>query len=808
MKVLYSWLREFAPIEGDPQWLADQMSDLGMAVESMTPVGDGLGDIVVARVAGLRPHPDADRIQLVDVDAGGDLLQVCCGAFNMAQGDLVPLAPVGAVLPDGLEISQRKMRGQLSQGMLCSASELGLFGDTDGIMVLGGLVGEQVTTGQPLVDALGIASDVMFELEINPNRPDAMSVAGVARDLAARLGVPFSLPRPAPATSGVPAGDRVSVTVASPDLCGRFTTVVLDNVTVGPSPWWLAQRLEVVGMRSVNNIVDLSNYVMWELGTPNHAYDLETVSGATLGVRWARPGETVVTLDEVERSLDGGDGVITDGSDTPIAIAGLMGGASTEISATTSTVAVEFAWWDPMSIARSSRRLGLRSEASARFERGCDPDVVGLAALRFAELASQFGATLAPGSVAAEGNLPEPATVVVRTRRVNDLLGTDLGPPDIAGALEPIGFGCTPVDAPGGGDVDHEVSVPSWRPDSATETDVIEEIARHIGYSSIPLRRPARATTGGLSARQQLRRRLRNIMVGLGASEAMPTPLLSADDLGRSGLDATAVTITNPLAAEESLLRTSLRPGLLRSVAHNASHRNPDVALFEVGRVFHPSPGGQALPDEPEMVALVLSGVEAPGAVAALDVVADSLGIAVSLEVAEPAGLHPTRSATVTAQRSDGSSAGDVGSTGGGSSVPLGLVGEIDPDVATQWGLSGPVAWLELDVDALESVMVATRTYRAVSRFPSADVDLAFELDESVPASALRSVIVEAAGGLLVGLELFDVYRGPGVAERTRSLAHRLRLQAVDRTLTDDEVGEVRQRVVDSVTTTLPASLR
>jgi phenylalanyl-tRNA synthetase beta chain len=346
-----------------------------------------------------------------------------------------------------------------------------------------------------------------------------------------------------------------------------------------------------------------------------------------------------------------------------------------------------------------------------------------------------------------------------------------------------------PVGSDAGAELD--VVVPSWRPDTTTETDVIEEVARHLGYSSIVPRRPSRATTGELSDRQRLRRRLRSLLVGLGASEAMPTPLLSAEDLVVAGLPTDAVRVTNPLAAEESLLRPSLRPGLVRAVAHNAAHRNPVVRLFEVGRVFLPPSGAAVLPEEPEFLAVVLAGEEAPAAVAVLDVVCDALALTPELRAAEPAGLHPTRSAEVVV-------AGTV----------VGLVGQLDPAVTDAVGMEVPVGWLELDIDALADAGIDARTYRPVSRFPSSDVDLAFELDEGVPAFRLRQVIADAAGDLLVGLELFDVYRGSGVPEGRRSLAHRLRLQAMDRTLTDADVAAVRQRVVDGVTAELPASLR
>lgn len=786
MKVLWSWLAEFVPLDADEQAVGDMLSDLGLAVESTEVLGAGVADVVVARVLALRPHPDADRIQIVDVDAGdGEPLQVCCGAFNMAEGDLVPLAPVGAMLPGGFSIGRRKLRGEWSNGMLCAASEIGLSGDDEGIMILGG----DVAPGQPLAEALGISRDVVYELEVNPNRPDALCVAGVARDLAARTRAPFTLPDPEVPTSGVPVADRVGVEIVDESLCGRFAVIVLDDVVVGPSPAWLADRLIAVGMRPVNNIVDISNYVMWELGAPNHAYDLTLLARnapARLRARWARPGEQVVTLDGVTRTLEEGDGVIADGADQPVGIAGIMGGASSEINPATTTVAVEFAWWDPMTIARSSRRLALRSEASARFERGADPGVIPRAARRFAQLAVATGATLAPGMIDVAGGLVPPAVVTVRPARVNRLLGTNLRAEEIGAQLEPMGFVCTPL-----ADDALEVAVPSWRPDTTTETDVVEEVARMIGYANLPVRRPARATTGSLTPRQQLRRRLREILVGLGASEAMPTPLLSADALVGAGLSTEAIRITNPLAAEESLLRTSLRPGLLTAVAHNASHRNPHVRLFEVGRVFLPPAAGSVLPGEPEYTALVLAGEEAPAAVAALDVLADRLALAFELAPVDAPGLHPTRSAEVRV----------------GERV-VGLAGELDPAVVDGLGLEGPVGWLEINLDALEAGGLPERQYRPVSRFPSSDVDLAFVVPSEVPAAEVRNAIAAAAGELLVDLQLFDVYRGPGVPEGSRSLAHRLRLQAPDRTLTDVEVGEVRQRVVEAVTSGLPATLR
>lgn len=783
MKVLLSWLREFAPIEGAPSEIAEELDDLGLAVEEMVTLGEGLEDVVVARVLECRPHPDADRVQLVDVDAGdGEPRQVVCGAFNMRQGDLVPLATVGTTLPGGLTIERRKMRGEWSNGMLCAPDELELGEDHSGILILD----PSLEPGTSLPEALGLAGDVLYDLEVNPNRPDAMSMVGVARDLAARLGVPFRLPGPAPEETGEAAEAVAGVEILDPDLCGRFVARVMRGVGVGSSPLWMANRLRAAGMRPINRIVDVSNYVMLELGQPNHTYDLDLVPEGRLATRWARDGERLVTLDGFERELTAGDGVIVDASDTPIGLAGVMGGASTEISDATDAVLLEAAWWDPMAIARTSSRLGLRSEASMRFERGVDPEITELAAARFCELLASTGeARVLEGAVEARGELPERTPVRVRTARVNSVLGTELGPEAIRSHLEPIGFVCTPVDG------DHDVAIPSFRPDSDAEIDVIEEVARHHGYSRIPQTVP-KAHAGHLSDRQRTRRELREILRGMGIDEAMPMPFLAPGDLERAGCNTDAVVVTNPLDANESVLRTSLRPGLLRALAYNASHRILGVRLFEMGTVFERPQGADVLPVEHEQVAVVLGGEDAVAATRAWHVVREALGLdLVELAPREPAGLHPTRTGVLAVEGEQ-----------------LGVVGEVDPQVLESFEVPGRVGWLELDLDVLVAQPHGDRTYHPVSTYPSSDIDLAFEVPESIPAAAIADTIRAASDGLLAHLELFDVYRGDQVAPGTRSLAYRLRLQAHDRTLTDGEVHAVRAEVIDAVRSAYDVSLR
>lgn len=784
MKVLLSWLRDYAPFEGDPVALGEEMSDLGMAVEEMDVLGESLDGVVVARVLETRPIEGANRIHQVIVDAGdGEPLEIGCGAFNMAPGDLVPLATIGTTMPNGMEIGRRKMAGVWSNGMLCSARELGLGDEHGGIFILP----DHVVPGTPFTEAMGIERDVLYDLEINPNRPDAMSIVGVARDLAARLKLPFD-----PLESRVPEVptdllERVSVEILDPDRCGRFVARVLRGVTVGPGDPKMASRLAVLGMRSINNVVDVSNYVMLETGQPNHPYDLAKVAGPGLRVRRAASGERLTTLDDVERQLTSEDLVICDGDDAPVGLAGIMGGASSEIDRDTTDVLLEMAWFHPIGIVKSSRRHKLRSEASARFEKGTDPQVIDLAMRRFAELLAPCGAALEAGEVEALGELPERPRVRVRTRRVASLLGTDLGADRIKELLDPIGFETT-VD---GDDLD--VQIPSYRYDSATEIDVIEEIARHHGYTALGRTLPRAATTGTLSLRQAERRRLRATLVGRGLSEAMPMPFLAPGELARCGLPDDGITIANPLVAEQSVLRTSLLPGLVGAIAYNWSHRNHGVQLFEIGHTFNrPAVADAELPDEREVLAAALAGADAPSAVDLWRVVAELLRLeGATISNAVLPGLHPTRGARLL-----------VGH------VELGCVGEIDPEVLAAHGIGERVAYVEVDLDTVDSLERSARTYRPFSLYPSSDIDLAFEVDDDVSAASVQATIDAAGGELLWSVRLFDVFRGGSVPPGRRSLAYALRLQANDRTLTDADVAAVRTAVIDAVTAAHGAELR
>ena len=845
MRAPLSWLRDFAPFPDDVGVLRDALDDLGLVVEAIEHVGEGLESVVVGRVLEIRAIKGADKIRLTVVDGGGaEPLEIVCGATNFEVGDRVPLAPVGAILPGGLEIGQRKLRGVTSNGMLCSGKELGLTDDGAGLLILGDeSPGEP---GTPVMEALGLRLDTVFDIAVEGNRPDAWCISGIARDLAGRLELPFALPEPpVPAASGQPVEEVASASVESPDLCPRLTVTVLHDVAVGPSPGYIAQRLLLAGMRPINNVVDASNYVMLELGQPTHPYDLTLLPGPGLIVRRARPGETVETLDGVRRTTGeqgrslgdtGEDCLICDAEGTPVGIGGIMGGASSEIAHTTTEVLLEAAYFTPMAIARTSKRLGLRTEASARFERGVDPWVIEPSVRRFCQLLGESvpGLRVADGMLDVRAEVPEPFVVNVPIARVHSQIGVALGPDEIARLIEPIGFLVLEQERDAD-DVVLTVEVPTNRPDIRAEPygidDIIEEIARTFGYSKVPRRVPTWPQPGRLTPRQRARREVKDVLRGLGASEGWTDTFVSAASHDDVDLIGPAVLVSNPLDAEKPYLRRSLLPGLLGALAYNAGRRQPDVRLFEVGVVFsHPGAGKARvversgaggtetaeLPGERELLSAVFAGEEddARFAVAAWHVLADALRLD-GVHLVPPndgtpplPGLHPTRSAHLMAR------AGTL------DEVTIGSVGEVDPAVAvrfdltrTSGGVTTPrrVGWLELDLGVLldeEQVPRRITTGGAVSRFPSSDIDLAFVVGDEHPADAVADALRIAGGELLESVHLFDVYRGAGIDEGARSLAYRLRFCADDRTLTDEEVGGLRSSCIGAVTEGFGAVLR
>jgi phenylalanyl-tRNA synthetase beta chain len=786
VKIVHSWLRELVDI-GDESpdnvaHVAETLTNLGLAIESVDRVGASVPGVVTAEVIRTERHPDAAKVHRVFVRTNDGIERhVWCGAFNMAAGDVIPLATPGTQMPDGRLIEPKPILGIASDGMLCSAKELGLGDDHGGILILA----PGTPLGVPYGDALGLVADTVYDIDVLRNRPDCYGHLGVARDLAAKLGVELA------ATPGgqVPTGDPRSVTVdlAAPDRCPRFTATVMSGIVVGAqSPLWMVARLAAVGMRSINNVVDVSNYLMLERNQPNHAYDLDKLGGGGFRVRCADEGEVMTTLDGVERALSADDLLICDATNVPVGIGGIMGGLDSEISDSTTTIVVECAYFEPVAVARNAARHGLRTEAGIRFDRGVDPQGMPASVARFAELLALTCPNLVvhKGAVdaVAPDHMPAPLAISTTTAAINGRLGTAFPDDVVIGHLASIGF---QVSQDGDRVV---VGVPSWRPDCTLTEDLAEEVGRLHGFSSIERVVPKSVNAGGLSPVQQRRRRLRQVLLGLGLDEAMPNPFLADDALACAGLDGSSVVrIVNALVADESVMRTSLRPGLLKAVAFNESHRTFGAALFEIGHVYPPvarhgdEPG--ALPAEYEALGIVLAGAEAPAAVAIWRELVSAMGWGARLDQSvPPEGLHPTRSATLSVGR-------DV----------VGRLGEVHPDVLAAFGITERVAIVEANVSILLANEPKVAAWKPTSRFPSSDLDLAFVTPASVSAERVDKAIRQGAAGLLVDLELFDVYRGQGVDAGARSLAYRLRLQAIDRTLADTDIADVRAKVEAAV---------
>jgi len=808
MRAPLSWIHDFTPVTAPVADVVAALNQLGLEVEGVEQPGEDITRVVAARVLNVESHPNADKLSLVDITTGDAETRVVCGAPNVVAGMVVPYAPSGATLPapggGTFTLERRKIRGEVSDGMLCSARELGLGDDHSGILGLDAAT----ELGRDVREVLGL-DDVIFDLAVTPNRPDAMCIVGVARELAAHFSLDFVLPDPlALADAGV--ANDITVVVDDAVRCPRYLGRVA-RVTMGQSPAWMAQRLVKAGMRPISNVVDVTNYVLLERNQPLHAFDLARLAGRGIVVRLANEGETITTLDDVERTLTGEDLLICDAERTPQAIAGIMGSSTSEVSDTTTEILLESAYFDRMGIARSSKRLKLRSESSARFERGIDPDAIAENAERAMQLLVEVaGAQVAPDATDVYPMPVERPRIRLRASRVNAVLGTDLDAEDVWDSLAPLGIDLDAADEDASDDVVVAI-VPTFRPDLEREIDLVEEVARRIGFDRIGRTLPdTHGQVGMLTARQQERRLVADALVGLGLSEAITLSLVSPADLERAGapLDR-VVRATNPLRAEESVLRTAVLPGLLRAVAGNRAQGLADVALFEMGRVFLtpvsvPPSGSAPLPDEPEHVALAWSGqvrrrpveddrpVDVYDAVDAVRVVLDALGIHDFALVPDTlTGLRAGRAARVVV---DG--------------VDAGTVGEVAPDVLVALGLEAPVVAAELELDLLLDAARRDRTFAAPSRFPASSIDLAFVLADTVAAADVLATLRGAVGDALEDVGLVDVYTSDAFGAGRRSLTFTLRFRVPDRTLTNRDVAELRQRAIDAVVRTHAAELR
>ncbi|HET6624903.1 MAG TPA: phenylalanine--tRNA ligase subunit beta [Nocardioidaceae bacterium] len=819
MRVPLSWLREYVDLPGDvtPADLAHRLTALGLKLEALTaPGADVAGPLVVGRVLSYTDEPQKNGkvIRWCQVDVGPEHNDetgsrgIVCGAHNFAQGDLVVVSLPGTVLPGGFAIAARKTYGHVSDGMICSAKELGLGEDHEGILVLGAALDDSVKPGDDAASVLYLRDDVI-EFEINPDRAYALSLRGVAREAAIAYDVPFRDPAnrdvPAPNQDGYP------VRVEAPDGCPVFATRTVTGFDpAAPTPRWLARRVQLAGMRPISLAVDITNYVMLELGQPIHGYDGDRLSGPIV-VRRASEGERLTTLDAVRRTLSAEDLLITDDSG-PIGMAGVMGGQTTELSEHTSHVVIEAAHFDPVSVFRTARRHKLPSEASKRFERGVDPLLPAYAADRVAQLLVEHGGgTIRPG-VTYVGAPPEGRTITADVDLPARITGIDIDAATAVANLRTVGCIVT---------VDGETLTavpPSWRPDLNDPYDLVEEVARIVGYDKVPSVLPAAPSGGGWTAGQRLRRRTALTLAGAGYVEVLTYPFVGEGDWTGLGLpedDARrrTVRIANPLSEQEPVLRTTLLPGLLKTLARNVGRSQADVALFETAPVYLPGaeqrparilgveqrPTDQewaelqaAVPHQPQHLAVTLSGAREPAgwwgkgrpatwsdAVEAVRRVAAAVGVPVEVRSAVYPPWHPGRCAEVLV----------------GDDV-IGHAGELHPSVCKAFGVPARTAAAEIDLDALLARAVRITPAPVFSTYPVAKEDVALVVDAELPAATVAETLREGAGDLLESVRLFDLYTGEQIGGGKKSLAFALRFRAPDRTLTEAETAAARDRAV------------
>jgi phenylalanyl-tRNA synthetase beta chain len=816
MKIPYSWLREYCDPGVGVAEIAERLVMTGTEVERIGTVGPPAADgFVVGRVLSAEQHPNADRLRVCSVDSGDGERTIVCGAPNVAAGQTVAVALPGARMPGGEKLRKAKLRGVGSEGMILSVSELQIGEDADGILVLE----EGPAPGTPLAEVLPLAEPVL-ELEVTPNRVDCFGIWGVAREVHAISGAPLVAEPWAEDAAAEGEGrveDFASVTVDVPELCPRFTARAFTDVTIGPSPLWLQARLTAAGQRPINNVVDITNYVMLLTAQPLHAFDLDRVPGGTLNVRVAANGEKMTTLDGVERSFDPETVLVCD-ENGPSGIAGIMGGQISEVSGETTRVLLEVANWDGTNILRTSRLLGLRSEASSRFEKQLHPELC-MRAQRIASrlLVELCGAKLVPGTIDVAAGIPAPPTIALRASSVEGLLGMKIEQADQAAYLERLGFG---VEAAG---EDLRVEVPPERHyDITREVDLIEEVGRVHGFDEhLPTTLPAvPEKVGGLSREQQLRRRVEDALRDLGFDQIVGWSFTDPGEIGRLRIPegdprAEPVLLSNPLSEDQSAMRTTLLGSLLDVAARNLARDAEAVALFESGQVYlnlppmgrNVEPGATNRPVDP-LAGVFVGERGAPfgephrlGALASgplverswrgggepadffalkgvLEALAGQLGVAFSFEAAPEPFLHPGRAAAVLI---DG--------------VPVGWIGEIHPLVCREWDLEAAVG-LEIATAALVgAASVGKETYEDVTTFPAVRQDLAVVVPVDVTAVAVHDAVLQGGGELLRSAGIFDLYEGEQLGEGRKSLALRLEFRAADRTLTDEEVAGLRDSI-------------
>jgi phenylalanyl-tRNA synthetase beta chain len=802
MNVTYNWLKEFVDFDLSPDQLADLLTMLGLEVEGMVRLGEGLDDVIIARVEEKRQHPNADKLSLCRVNTGTEIVDVVCGAQNFQAGDTVVLAQIGANLPGDFKIKRSKIRGEESCGMLCSEKELGLATESAGILVLST---DKAELGTPVFQALGI-KDTLFEIGLTPNRADCLSAVGIAREIAAKLGLLLKYPA-ADVVEGTVAVDSViGVTIEDPQRCPRYAARSISGCRIAPSPKWLVKRLNAIGIRSINNVVDVTNFVMMELGQPLHAFDCSHLAGSRIVVRTARDGEIFTTLDNQQRALESTDLVICD-AERPVALAGVMGGLNSEIEEGTTTILLESACFKPATIRKTSKRLGLHTESSHRFERGIDIEGVVTALDRAAALIGLLaGGSCAHGHLDVYPGKIDVAAIAFRPERANALIGINLDRHEIIDILKRLECRVSEGDA---GVL--LVTPPSYRIDIEREIDLVEEIARLNGFDKIPTTMPvAQIASDRPSRHQQLQKKVRNMLIDLGMNEiinfsftdagAADKLLLSEDDPRR-----TAIKLLNPLIDEHSVMRTTLVPGLLETTVRNINFRSLDLKLFEMRRVYLGRPG-ESMPNEPISIAGALTGArdgdgwsrpnelidfyDAKGNVEALLETLDIGGVSWVADTPEPY-YHPGKSCTVFAGRER-----------------VGSVGEIHPAVLDRFGIDKPVFCFELDFEKLVQISRQKVSITAPSRFPDSSRDIAMLVPNTLTSEKILACVRSVKAKEIEQVKIFDVYKGSGIPDGFSSIAIRIRYRSYDHTLTDEEISVLHKKITDGLVQTLHVTLR
>ncbi len=798
MRVSLKWLRDYVNISLPAQELADKLTMAGFEVGAIETLGRDWENVFVGQIIALDKHPNAERLMLATVDLGQERLTVISGAPNLRIGDKVPLARAGAQLIDAhtdnlIVLKPAKIRGILSQGMACSEKELGISDDHTGIMILP----QDAPVGLPLSQYLG---DAIFDIKVTPNRPDCLSMLGIAREVAALTGQTARFPEVSYEQQGPAIEQMVTVEIAEPELCPRYCAGLVTDVRAEPSPPWLQQRLLAAGMRPINNIVDITNYVLMEYGQPLHAFDCHKLEGSRIIVRRAQDGESLTTLDGVERVLDGDMLVIADGQEA-VAIAGVMGGAGSEVTEETSVILLESANFKGASVRRTSTELRLRTESSARFEKGLSPELPPLALSRAIQLMTQLsGGKVARGIIDLYPGKSEREPILLSKSRVEKVLGIELSMERITEVLSWLGFHCELLSPS-----ELLVTVPYWRTDVTLVDDLAEEVARIIGYDEIPIVMPS----GELPRPQpapilSLKEKIGDILIGCGLQEVITYSLTSRAMLERVDPEwqlGHPLLVANPLTEEQECLRTTLRANLLATFAANEKRWEGGIRLFEIGRIYLPREND--LPEEREVLAAILGGprgerswLKGEGvldffdAKGILGTLFTRLGADVRFEPAEAPMLLPGRTARIAI----------------GDEV-IGLVGELHPKVAKSFDISAqPVSLFEVDIDKLAPFTTQALHYRPLPRFPSTVRDIALVVDAELPAKRVLEVIQSFP--LVSQVTLFDLYRGEQVPPGKKSLAFSICYQSSTQTLTDEEVNKTQQELLDRLKQELGATLR